>query len=52
LTAIMGRESAYTGKLVTWEQMLNSKLDLSPEKVQFGPAPKRPVPIPGRPRPV
>jgi len=52
LTAIMGRESAYTGKLVTWQEMLNSKLDLSPEKVQFGPAPKRPVPIPGRPRPV
>ena len=27
LTAIMGRMSAYTGKAVTWEQALNSKVD-------------------------
>jgi len=52
LTAIMGRESAYTGKLVTRDKMLNSDLDLFPKKVEFGPAPKRAVPIPGRPRPV
>lgn len=52
LTAIMGRESAYTGKLVTWEEMLNSDLDLFPKKAEFGPAPKRAVPIPGRPRPL
>jgi len=52
LTAIMGRESAYTGKLVTWDEMLKSDLDLFPKKVEFGPVPKRPVPIPGRPRPL
>jgi myo-inositol 2-dehydrogenase/D-chiro-inositol 1-dehydrogenase len=51
LTAIMGRESAYIGKLVTWHEMLNSDLDLFPKDVEFGPAPRRPVPIPGRPRP-
>ncbi len=28
LTAIMGRMSAYTGKVVTWEQAMNSKLNL------------------------
>lgn len=31
LTAIMGRISAYTGKEVTWEEMMNSDLDLTPE---------------------
>jgi myo-inositol 2-dehydrogenase/D-chiro-inositol 1-dehydrogenase len=51
LTAIMGRESAYTGKLVTWKETLNSDLDLFPKKMEFGPAPKRGVPVPGRPRP-
>jgi len=52
LTAIMGRESAYTGKLVTWDEMLNSDLDLFPKRLEFGPAPKRAVPIPGQPRPL
>ncbi|OJW23531.1 MAG: oxidoreductase [Planctomycetales bacterium 71-10] len=31
LTAIMGRMSAYTGKAVTWEEALNSKLDTFPK---------------------
>jgi predicted dehydrogenase len=52
LTAIMGRESAYTGKLVTWEEMLNSDLDLLPKRLEFGPAPQRAVPVPGLPRPL
>jgi len=51
LTAIMGREAAYTGKIITWEEILNSDLDLFPKKLEFGPAPKRPVPMPGQPRP-
>ena len=51
LTAIMGREAAYTGKLVTWDEILNSDLDLFPKKLEFGPTPKRAVPVPGRPRP-
>ena len=37
LTAIMGRMSAYTGKEVSWEQALNSKLTLFPEKLEMGP---------------
>lgn len=48
LTAIMGRMSAYTGQEVTWEQALNSKLDLSPPEYAFGDLPIRPVPEPGR----
>ena len=47
LTAIMGRMSAYTGKVVTWDQALNSKLDLMPKDLKFGPIPTPPVAIPG-----
>jgi myo-inositol 2-dehydrogenase/D-chiro-inositol 1-dehydrogenase len=48
LTAIMGRMSAYTGKAVTWEQALNSKENLMPEKLAWGPMPVPPVAIPGK----
>ena len=50
LTAVMGRESAYTGREVTWEAISASELDLFPESYQFGPAPERPVPVPGAER--
>jgi myo-inositol 2-dehydrogenase / D-chiro-inositol 1-dehydrogenase len=48
LTAIMGRMSAYTGKLVTWEQAMNSKLDIVPAKFAMGPMPVPAVAIPGK----
>jgi predicted dehydrogenase len=48
LTAIMGRIAAYTGKLVTWKQAMNSKLDLTPKTLAFGPLPMTPVPMPGK----
>jgi hypothetical protein len=48
LTAIMGRESAYTGQEVTWDKMLNSPLNLMPAKLEFGPLPVPPVPVPGK----
>lgn len=48
LTAIMGRMSAYTGKRVTWDQAMNSALDLSPAAYAFGDLPVGPVPMPGR----
>ncbi len=52
LTTILGRESAYTGKKITWDEMLNSDLDLFPKgEIKFGPAPERPVPMPGQSRP-
>ncbi|MEW6209688.1 MAG: Gfo/Idh/MocA family oxidoreductase [Acidobacteriota bacterium] len=47
LTAIMGRMSAYTGKMVTWEQALNSKEDLVPAALAFGPMKVPPVAVPG-----
>lgn len=48
LTAIMGRVSAYTGKEVTWDEMMNSDLKLGPKVFAFGPVdmPKD-VPVPG-----
>lgn len=50
LTAIMGRESAYTGKAIMWDEISASDLNLFPDSYQFGPAPQQPVPIPGTPR--
>jgi predicted dehydrogenase len=37
LTAVMGRQSAYTGAAVTWEEMSNSTLSYLPEKLEIGP---------------
>jgi hypothetical protein len=48
LSAIMGRMSAYTGKIVTFNQAMSSPLDLFPKKLEFGPMPVPPVAIPGR----
>ena len=49
LTAIMGRTSAYTGRALSWDWMMNaSKLDLSPPKYEFGDLPVRPTSVPGK----
>ncbi|MDH3585209.1 MAG: gfo/Idh/MocA family oxidoreductase, partial [Phycisphaerae bacterium] len=48
LMAIMGRMSAYTGQSITWEQALNSKLDLAPPQFAWGSVPVRPVARPGQ----
>ncbi len=54
LMAIMGRTATYTGKQINWEQMVNSKEDLTPEPVKrtgvyaFGPLPEPPVAMPGK----
>jgi predicted dehydrogenase len=60
MTAILGRMAAYSGQLVTYEQALNSDLELAPglENLTLdGPAPvmpdaqgRYPVPIPGQTR--
>jgi myo-inositol 2-dehydrogenase/D-chiro-inositol 1-dehydrogenase len=47
LTAIMGRESAYRGKYVTWTEILNSDLCLSPQDIAAWDGSIRPVPKPG-----
>ena len=48
LMAIMGRESAYSGQFVEWDQILNSNRRLGPEKYEFGPLPFPEVAIPGQ----
>jgi myo-inositol 2-dehydrogenase/D-chiro-inositol 1-dehydrogenase len=48
LVAIMGRMAAYTGQVVTWEDALNSKENLFPEKLAWdAPISVPPVAIPG-----
>ncbi|MFN3485778.1 MAG: Gfo/Idh/MocA family protein, partial [Planctomycetota bacterium] len=39
LTAILGREAAYTGKVIAWADLAAAELDLSPPKYEFGPNP-------------
>jgi predicted dehydrogenase len=46
LITIMGRMSAYSGKDVTWEEVMNSDLYLGPKKYDFGPVPNIPEVIP------
>jgi len=48
MTAIMGRTSAYTGRALSWDWIMNaSKLDLTPGPLEFGDLPPLEVPIPG-----
>jgi myo-inositol 2-dehydrogenase / D-chiro-inositol 1-dehydrogenase len=48
LSAILGREAAYTGKEITWDEISNAPLELVPATLEFGPLPVAPVAIPGR----
>ena len=36
LAGVMGRESAYTGRTITWDEMSKSDLDLMPAKLELG----------------
>lgn len=47
LSAIMGREAAYTGQAITWDEILNADLDITPKSFAFGPMPVSPVAVPG-----
>jgi myo-inositol 2-dehydrogenase/D-chiro-inositol 1-dehydrogenase len=49
LTAIMGRMSAYTGRALSWDWVMNSsKLDLTPPHMELKDLPPLEVPIPGK----
>jgi predicted dehydrogenase len=50
LTAIMGREAAYTGQEITWDQLVNAQQDLTPKSAltAFGPLEVPPVAVPGQ----
>ncbi|MGD2217912.1 MAG: Gfo/Idh/MocA family oxidoreductase [Gemmatimonadales bacterium] len=49
LIAIMGRISCYTGQEVTWDEMMESGLELGPQRVALGPSElvRAVVPVPG-----
>jgi len=50
LTAIMGRTAAYTGRLITWDEIFKSDMELGPKKMEFGPVNMQfPAPVPGTP---
>ena len=48
LTAIMGREAAYTGQELTWDEVLNADQVLAPPEVGFVSLVVPPVPMPGK----
>jgi hypothetical protein len=48
LMAIMGREACYSGKVIKWDELLNSSMDLTPHSYEFGPAPSVSIPMPGK----
>jgi len=48
LSAIMGREAAYTGQELTWDEVLNAELSLTPPTVGFVPMDVPRVAMPGR----
>ena len=47
MTAILGREAAYTGQEITWDQIMKANQQLSPPQLAFGPLPVPPVAMPG-----
>ena len=47
LTAIMGREAAYTGQEIEWDELLNADMTLVPDEFHFGPMPPLPIATPG-----
>jgi predicted dehydrogenase len=47
LTAIMGREAAYTGQEITWDMIMKADLELAPPNLAMGPLAVPAVPMPG-----
>jgi predicted dehydrogenase len=47
LMAIMGRMATYTGRVISWEDALNSREDLTPPRYEWGRLPVVPVARPG-----
>ena len=48
LLGIMGRMAAYSGETITWEQAVNSELNLGPDKYEWGDAPEVVIAMPGK----
>lgn len=52
MTGILGREAAYSGKVISWDEAMKSTTRLGPEKYEFGPYPVPPVAMPGKYKPL
>lgn len=48
LMSILGREAAYTGKRITWKDLLASNQNLMPKAFEFGKLEMPDVPVPGQ----
>ena len=48
MTGILGREAAYSGKVITWDNAMKSTARLGPAKYEFGAYPTPPVAMPGK----
>ena len=49
MTAIMGREAAYSGMKITWDMIMNSQEDLLPKSFDYKDSlPVPPLPVPGQ----
>jgi len=48
LTAIMGREAAYTGQPIGWDEVMNSTQSIQPPTVALGSLPVQSVAMPGQ----
>ncbi len=56
MTALMGRMATYSGKMVKWDEALNSQIDLFPDRLAWDALPKSlpdkdgnyPVAVPGK----
>jgi len=47
MSAIMGREAAYTGQVITWDEAMSSNLDLTPEVYAFTDRSQHEIAVPG-----
>ena len=47
LLAIMGRMATYSGKKISWEDLMKSETVLGPTEYAWGDVETEPVPIPG-----
>jgi hypothetical protein len=48
LTAILGREAAYSGREISWDELMKSNQDFSLAKYELGDMPMPPVAMPGK----
>jgi predicted dehydrogenase len=48
MTGILGREAAYSGQPITWDEAMNSTTRLGPPEYKFGEFPIPPVAMPGQ----